>query len=237
MWPGMIEGYDHHIRRQGLAGFSLVETLLAAAISVVVLLGLYLVYEVNQATFIRGEQQADLQQNARIGMDRLVRELRLAGSDPSGTLAGGPPIPGGKARCAGDPPDPPRAIENAEMRCVRFYADVEPEGSLATERVEYSYDGGSRQLRRRVWTNAGTSAGAQPLAERVSAFSFAYYDRAGTCLGGACATPPDPVPAGSLDSIRRISVTLTTEDTDTRTVSRPFTLRAEVLPRNPGADP
>lgn len=233
----MTEGYDHQIRREGLAGFSLVETLLAATISVVVLLGLYLVYEVNQATFIRGEQQADLQQNARIGMDRLVRELRLAGSDPSGTLTGGPPISGKKARCAGDPPDPPRAIENAEVRCVRFYADVEPEGPLATERVEYSYDGAGRQLRRRVWTHLGTSAGAQPLAERVGAVTFAYYDGAGACLGGACATPPDPVPAGSLDSIRRISVVLSTQDIGAQSGSRPFTLRAEVLPRNLGANP
>lgn len=233
----MIEGRDDHIVGQGAAGFSLVETLIAAVISSVVLLALYLIYEVNQATFIRGEQQADLQQNARIGMDRLVRELRLAGSDPSGTLTGGPAIPGGQARCSGEPPDTPRAIENAEVRCVRFYADVDPEGSLATERVEYSYDAASRQLRRRLWTSAGGSAGAQPLAERVSAFTFAYYDGAGACLGGACATPPQPVPADSLDSIRRISVTLTTQDTVTRTVLQPFTLRAEVLPRNLGAHP
>jgi prepilin-type N-terminal cleavage/methylation domain-containing protein len=64
---------------RGEAGFTLAEILMATAISSVVLLALYLLYDVNQVTFVKGEQQADLQQNARIAMDRIVRDLRLAG--------------------------------------------------------------------------------------------------------------------------------------------------------------
>ncbi len=243
MWPGMIERRNHPINGEAEAGFSLVETLMAVVISSIVLLGLYLIFDVNQATFIKGEQQTDLQQNARIGMDRLVRELRLAGSDPSGVL-GDPPIliPGGQARCSNPPPATPQAIENAEATCVRFYADVDADPSvlpkdLATERVEYSHDAAVQVLRRRQWTNAGTSGGAQPLAERVTTLTFAYYDGAGACLGGECATPPDPVPAGSLDSIQRISVTITTADTQTGGGALPFTLRAEIRPRNLGLSP
>jgi len=52
---------------------------MATALSSVVLLGLYLLYDINQVTFIKGEQQADLQQNARIAIDRIGRELRLVG--------------------------------------------------------------------------------------------------------------------------------------------------------------
>jgi len=227
MWPGMTERRNHDINGQGEAGFSLVETLLAVVISSIVLLGLYLIYDVNQATFIRGEQQTDLQQNARIGMDRLVRELRLAGNDPSGTLTVGPAIPGGQARCSNPPPATPQAIENAEVTCVRFYADVDGDLPLATERVEYSYDTAGQLLRRRRWTNAGTGGGAQPLAERVTTLTFAYYDGGGNLL-------PTPVPVGSLDTIRRIAVTITTADTVTGTVPQPFTLQADVRPRNLG---
>ena len=237
MWPGMIERRNHDINGQGEAGFSLVEILMAMVISSIVLLGLYLIFDVNQATFIRGEQQTDLQQNARIGMDRLVRELRLAGNDPSGTLTGGPAIPGGQAKCSNPPPATPQAIENAEVTCVRFYADVDGDVPLATERVEYSHDAAAQVLRRRRWTNAGTGGGAQPLAERVTTLTFAYYDGAGACLGGECATPPDPVPAGSLGNIQRISVTITTADTQTGGGALPFTLTGEIRPRNLGLSP
>ncbi len=237
MWPGMIERRNHDINGQGEAGFSLVETLMAMVISSIVLLGLYLIFDVNQATFIRGEQQTDLQQNARIGMDRLVRELRLAGSDPSGTLTVGSAIPGGQARCSNPPPATPQAIENAEATCVRFYADVDFNpldlDPPATERVEYSFDAAAQLLRRQEWTTTGTGGG-QPLAERVTTLTFAYYNGTSDCLGGACATPPDPVPAGSLGTIRRIAVTITTADTVTGTVPQPFTLQAHIRPRNLG---
>jgi type IV pilus assembly protein PilW len=223
--------HRHRAIRLGSEGFSLAEVLVAATVGTLVLLGLYLLYDVNQATFIRGEQQTDLQQNARIGMDRIVRELRLAGSDPSVTLSGGPAIPGGQASCANPPPGTPQAIENAEATCVRFYADVASNPPEDTERVEYSYDAANQRLRRQQWDVAGASNGAQPLAERVTAVTFTYYDGAGNVLA-------TPVPAGApLDSIRRISVIITTADTLTGKVPQPFILRAEIQPRNLGLNP
>ncbi|MEE9171603.1 MAG: prepilin-type N-terminal cleavage/methylation domain-containing protein [candidate division NC10 bacterium] len=227
----MRDHRDRTIRPRREGGFTLAEVLIASTVSMIVLIGLYLLYDVNQATLIRGEQQTDLQQNARIGMDRIVRELRLVGSDPSGTLSpGGPLIPGATTNCAGAPA--PQAIEIAEATCVRFYADVDsvpPPLPLATERGEYSDNAATQRLRRQVWTAAGT-AGAQPLAERVTALTIAYYDAAGNLL-------LFPIPAGSLGSIRRISVIITTADTVTGRVPQPYTLRAEIRPRNLGLRP
>ena len=227
----MRDHRDRTIRPRREGGFTLAEVLIASTVSMIVLVGLYLLYDVNQATLIRGEQQTDLQQNARIGMDRIVRELRLVGSDPSGTLSGGPAIPGATTNCVGAPPVPLQAIEIAEATCVRFYADVDYDlvAPLATERVEYSYNAATQRLRRQVWTAAGT-AGAQPLAERVTALTIAYYDAAGNLL-------LFPIPAGSLGSIRRISVIITTADTVTGRVPQPYTLRAEIRPRNLGLRP
>ncbi len=223
----MRDHRDRTIRPRREGGFTLAEVLIASTVSMIVLLGLYLLYDVNQATLIRGEQQTDLQQNARIGMDRIVRELRLVGSDPSGTLSpSGPLIPGATTNCA-VPPAALQAIEIAEATCVRFYADVDSD--LATERVEYSYNAATQRLRRQVWTAAGT-AGAQPLAERVTALTIAYHDAAGNLL-------LFPIPAGSLGGIRRISVIITTADTVTGRVPQPYTLRAEIRPRNLGLSP
>jgi len=223
---------------QGEAGYSLAEILMATAISSVVLLALYLLYDLNQVTFVKGEQQADLQQNARIAMDRIVRELRLAGFYPED-----PPV---------IPPVCLTAIQSATATGIRFVADVDSDG--ATERVEYTRDPACTpncaadppKIRRERWlppagptcTSWSVAGGAQPFAERVTALAFTYYDANNNCLGGAaapdCPAPANPVPAGSLGNIRRISVTITTQDAQIGSAAQAFTLRAEVRPRNLG---
>lgn len=60
-------------------GFTLLELLISATLFPVVLLAVYLLYEANQATYLKGERKTDLQQHARIGMDRMETEIRMAG--------------------------------------------------------------------------------------------------------------------------------------------------------------
>src|SRR3990172_815269 len=115
MWLAMADRHDRSRAMWGQAGFSLAEILMATAISSVVLLALYLLYDINQVTFVKGEQQAELQQNARIAMDRIVRELRLAGFDPQTP----PIIP---ALCT-------TAIQSATATSIRFIADVDSDGT------------------------------------------------------------------------------------------------------------
>jgi prepilin-type N-terminal cleavage/methylation domain-containing protein len=230
MWLAM----DNHRGRfgswQGGAGFTMAEVLIVTAISGVILLGLYLMYDVNQVTFVKGEQQADLQQNARIVMDRIVRELRLAGSERQTP----PVIP---ASCT-------TAIQLAEATRINFIANIDDDD--LTERVEYTYDGASSppNIKREQWpsfTGPGcaswsASGGAQSFAERVTTVAFTYYDGNNACLGGAAAPdcPAPPVPTINLGNIRRISITITTQDAQIGSTAQPFTLRAEVRPRNLG---
>jgi prepilin-type N-terminal cleavage/methylation domain-containing protein len=206
----MTERRNHDINGQGEAGFSLVETLMAVVISSIVLLGLYLIYDVNQATFIRGEQQTE-------------RELRMAGNDPSGALA-----------VAGT------GILTADSTEVVFVADIDSDGT--TEKVGYiCREGGGTlctsqdpaEIRRETcnWDVIATAwvgcTGYRELATRATALTFAFYDGGGNLL-------PTPVPVGSLDAIRRIAVAITTADTVTGTVPQPFTLQADIRPRNLG---
>ena len=227
----MADRYNRSRGVWGQAGFSLAEIVMATAISSVVLLALYLLYDINQVTFVKGEQQADLQQNARIAVDRIVRELRLAGSERQPT----PVIP---AFCA-------TAIQSATATSISFIANIDADDP--TERVEYTYDNASNppRINRAQWTSAAgpgcnwsAPSGAQSFAERVTALRFTYYDANNVCLGGAaapdCPAPVNPVPGGSLGNIRRISATITTQDAQTGSKAQPFTLRAEVRPRNLG---
>ncbi|MGH7371572.1 MAG: PilW family protein [Candidatus Methylomirabilales bacterium] len=219
------------------AGFSLAEVLMATAISSVVLLALYLLYDLNQVTFVKGEQQADLQQNARIAMDRIVRELRLAGSERQA-----PPVV---------PTSCTTAIQSATAASISFIANIDSDDP--TEKVEYTRLPGCTpncaidppKIRREEWPppagpgcSWSASGNPQPFAERVVTLTFTYYDANNiNCWGAAapdCPAPPAAVPGGSLGDIRRISVTITTQDAQTGSKAQPFTLRAEVRPRNLG---
>ena len=67
-------------------GFTLVELLIAAAILGPLVIGLFHIVETMQGAYSKGEGRADLQQDARIVMARIVRELRFGGLDPSGVI-------------------------------------------------------------------------------------------------------------------------------------------------------
>ena len=60
-------------------GFSILEMLLAASISVMVLGGAYMVYDASLSTARADERKVDLQQNARAALDLLLWQIRLAG--------------------------------------------------------------------------------------------------------------------------------------------------------------
>lgn len=60
-------------------GFTVVELLISATIMVIVLLAIYLVQDASQATAVRGETQTNIQQNARVAVEAMARDLRMAG--------------------------------------------------------------------------------------------------------------------------------------------------------------
>lgn len=74
-------------------GFTLLELLISAAIFPIVLLAVSLMYETNQATYLKGESRGDLQQHARIGMDRMETEIRMAGYGVPAATAPSPLLP------------------------------------------------------------------------------------------------------------------------------------------------
>ena len=81
----------HAQKRQ--RGFTLTEVLVATAIFTIVMLAALLMYDSNNRIFKSGVEASDLQQNTRIGFDKLVSDLRIEGfdynrnGDPSGSDA------------------------------------------------------------------------------------------------------------------------------------------------------
>ena len=64
-------------------GFTIVELLVAMAISLIVMGSIYSVYQSQQRSYVVQEQVAVMQQNLRAGMTMLTRDIRMAGYDPT----------------------------------------------------------------------------------------------------------------------------------------------------------
>jgi Tfp pilus assembly protein PilV len=60
-------------------GFTLMEVLIALSTFVIVLIAIYTSFDSSQRTYAAGEQRADIQQSARIAMEMMSADLRLAG--------------------------------------------------------------------------------------------------------------------------------------------------------------
>ncbi len=63
-------------------GFSLVEMMIALAISGIIISGVYAAFQSQQTSYVVQEQIVEIQQNARFSLDILTNDLRMAGFDP-----------------------------------------------------------------------------------------------------------------------------------------------------------
>lgn len=213
-------------------GFSLIEVLIAAALFTLVMAGVYLLYTTMQDTLARGEMKSDLQQNARVGLDRLVQELRMAGYDPENALATVSTNPYHDIRAAGD-------------SCVSFVTYRSQTSAERTVQVTYWLSGGTLRRREDSWSAASrafippATTDAEPLAESVSVLNFTYYDASNRILrpsavGAAC--PPGTAAAlttlddAQANQVRRVAVTLRT--LQNRTAPESYTLTSYVYLRN-----
>jgi Tfp pilus assembly protein PilW len=145
------------------------------------------VYETNQSTYMRGEGRADLQQNARVALDQMTRELLMAGYDPTKVLAN----PGSYNSPSGV------ILSNYGMQSlgassIRFLADVD--GDNKTEVVQFAYDATNKRITRQVWTWNPGSPGSwttftppPPITEdnTINSLTFAYRDETNSVIAAA----------------------------------------------------
>jgi len=62
-------------------GFTLAEVIVASAIFVIIIVAALLVYDRSNKVFKTSVESADMQQNSRVGFDKLVADVRMAGFD------------------------------------------------------------------------------------------------------------------------------------------------------------
>ena len=164
-----MDHYNMNKSSHNSYGFTLVEIMIALAISGIITGAVYSAYIVQQRTYLAQEQVAEMQQNIRAGLDMMARDIRSAGFDPNNLGAG---------------------ISVADTDNVVFTRedDLSADG---LETIAYSLfdaymsttppsnDGLVDDLALQTTTAAGTSGGRQAVAENFQAIEFRYLDTNG----------------------------------------------------------
>jgi prepilin-type N-terminal cleavage/methylation domain-containing protein len=208
-------------------GFSLVELLVAVAISACVLTAICSLYVSSDKVYTAQNQIAQAQQDARAGLDILGREIRMAGFiAPGDRIAintdAGLPVSDGVDE----------SLEEATPIAITFEVDTDNDG--VTEAVRYAYNPNPAALeitrQEWAWNGAGwqewTDAianplGAQTIIPNVTACTFVYDTDADPGNGTLAA----PLTATQRATVRVVTITIEvrTARTDPSYVNRDTT--------------
>lgn len=169
-------------------GFTLIEMLIALCILSIVSGVAYGIFASLSKSFTTQDVTAKTQQNLRIGIDFMTRDIRMAGLDPLDTANAG--------------------IITATPTAIRFTADKNMDGDVddSAEDVTYQLNGKTLQL----IDDQGTAT----LNENISDFEFIYFDTDGAAttvvenVRSVGITLTATTPAGSAAPVERTYNTL-----------------------------
>ena len=184
--------------RHSNQGFTMVELLVAMVVSLLALGAIYSTFLNQQKSYVVQGETAAMHQNIRAAMFYLQREIRMAGCDPTGSAGA--------------------AIITADATSINFTEDVigntpgsDSDGATDDpgENITYALDANNNLVRTDP-VNPPVVPPALPVpqmvAQNIDAIDFVYLDGA---------SPPNVlnpgginVPAGSLDQIRSVEITI-----------------------------
>ena len=221
------------VGRGSQRGFSILEGLISMVIFLGIMTIVMSVYAPSRLIYVRGERKADMQQNARLAMAEMSRQIRMAGYFPE-NFATPAPIP-----AIADP------IVLAADDALAIHGDADNSGASSV--FLFCLDG---DLLRRTRAAKDASAayvcsGGDVLAEGVSNVRFTYYDADGNPLPDPPAAPfklddqdqgavPDMDDTTQRGAVRRVVVTITAESPAGHEQTQDFSLGSDVWLRNSG---
>jgi prepilin-type N-terminal cleavage/methylation domain-containing protein len=85
----MRESLEMAMSMRGSKGLSLVELLVALVVSSILMAAVYRTFISQQKTYVVQEQVVDMQQNVRVAIGRMMREIRMAGFGPASAILPG----------------------------------------------------------------------------------------------------------------------------------------------------
>ena len=195
-------------------GFTLVEILVAMSVMAIVTGAIYGVFFSSSRSCRTQDRVVDAQEKVRVGIDFMVRDIRMAGYDPREDATDA--VEGGGA-----------GIKLATATKIRFASDMDRDGSIEEgnrERITYTYDAGTNEVHQILYEGTASES-VQTLMDDVSALSFTYLDEDGNTMAV-------PVSASNLANIRTVVVSVTCQGQNAQ--GNPFTrtLNARAICRN-----
>ncbi len=139
-------------------GFTLIEVVVGLAISLILMGVAVTIFNVQRKSYSMQEQVTEMQQNVRAAMDTMVREIRMAGYDPTGAGFVG--------------------IGTNTTTLLQILADLDGNGTTTGthEDITYRYYNANDATYPRKIKRKTEGSTFQPLAENIEECNFLYYD-------------------------------------------------------------
>jgi prepilin-type N-terminal cleavage/methylation domain-containing protein len=212
MFSKLLKSIIHTVPlKNDVRGFTLVEMVLALAISTIVLAAVYSVFTIANKNFTTQSAAASAQQNLRSAIRLMARDIRHAGLDPSDSDNFG--------------------ITYASASKIRFTIDSGPFNGDVDEAnwEEITYDFQGNQIMQTLYETVTTStADTAALISNITNLNFGYFDSDNADLIDTSLSPPR-VPDDKLADIRTVEILVTHQEPAGRDkmVSRTLNRRVE----------
>lgn len=226
-------------------GFTLLEVLVTTSIFLLILMGIYNVFDTSHATYASGLRKVDVQQNARFAMEEMVKRIRLTGYFWENYFA--TPLPSPLLQ------DPIRIATN---NTLALYGDLDSNG--ASNVFLFCFDAASGSVFRRkslaanindvasytCGTTSGVGLGDITLAENITGLQFTYFDANNNPIGATTGSyqldgqvsgvVPDlaGTPPVERRNVRTIVVTVAAREDVPHQVPQQYTLTSSIRLRN-----
>ena len=202
---GLIESNNKKVIKEN-SGVTLFELLVGLGVGAIFMVALVSVFTILSRSYATQTTSANVQQAARVSLDYMTQNIRMAGFDPRRNAGAG-------------------IIEATPTR-ISFLLDRDSSGEIdnSEEDIAYVYDSADKEIEEVL--DASTDAPVkQPFLDNVTDLSFAYLDSNGDDLG----EEPD------LNLIKTVDIFVTVERRSGRE-KRPVrrTYSARVICRNLG---
>lgn len=219
-----MTGRDHFrrsIQRRRQRGASLLELVIVMSVFLVILYGIYILYETAQTTYAAGAADIELQDNGRRIQEEMPGLVMGAGYDPERAGIFGFQSAGGFT---------PRATQDTLL----FSLDADEDGVLdnnSAERVGFALFG--TELKRTM-DGINPVAAFPSIARNVQSIRFCYLDAADNEIED-CSNPPYALDGAEMLTIRVINIQVTLSGEAAGLAgrrSREYTFSTDIRPRN-----
>lgn len=183
------------VRLRNQKGFTLVELMVSAGLSLVVMAAVYSLFRAQAHTIKGQESRMEAHEYAMTVLDMIVREIRNTGYFPKGVACTTTPANTG-------------GIITATAQSFELVYDSNGDGTCDQD-VSFTYDAANKNVKR----------GSEPLSDgNVTALQFTYYPQqtSGTAPAPYCISAGDPSGcsgslAANLSKVQKITVSITVQ--------------------------